>query len=122
MSTDPSTSRGNEARFDVYQRLAALDPAGRAALVLRLLEEHPQGHLVLPACASHGAVLDDIDLGRERFRARHEGAEARPPWWNAERQAVVLRHAVLRGASLRHADLHGALLEEADLEQADLAG
>ncbi len=67
-------------------------------------------------------MLDGIDLGRERLRARVQAAGNHPAWWNKERQALNLRRADLRGASLRDADLRGALLEEADLAAADLTG
>ncbi len=104
-----------------YEALANATSAERAETILRLVEAHAQGRLELPAGGGRRAALDGIDLSRERLRGEH-GPGHGPRWWNAERQAVDLRHADLRGASLRHAHLHGALLEGANLAGADLAG
>lgn len=122
MPASPSEFGANEASLEIYRRLAALDAPGKAALVLHMIEEHPQGQLELPARDGQRAALDGIDLGRERLQAEHDAPRASRPWWDVERQALFLRRADLRGASLRHADLHGALLEETDLSEADLAG
>ena len=99
----------------------AADPAARVSHILRLLAEHPRGLLILPTLEGRRATLDGIDLSREQLLN-----DTRVPktslWWNAERQALGLRRADLRGASLRAARLVGAFLEEADLAGADLAG
>jgi uncharacterized protein YjbI with pentapeptide repeats len=112
---------GKEVQAALYRALANSDPAERAETVLRLVEEHPQGRLELPACDGLRATLDGIDLSRGRLMSGHDPAKT-SCWWNEERQAVDLRRSDLRGARLRGVHLHGALLLEADLTQADLAG
>lgn len=119
---DSAGSNPPEAIPAAYQALADADPAQRAQHVLRLIQEHADGRLELPSRQGIRATLDEINLRRDRLIAGIEAHRQRPPWWNEERQALVLRRADLRGASLRHAELPGALLEEANLAEADLAG
>jgi uncharacterized protein YjbI with pentapeptide repeats len=105
-----------------FQLLAQADPAQRTALVLRLVEGHPEGRLELPATEAGAAALNEVDLSREALHALQANAAAAPPWWDAQLQVPHFRRADLRGASLRRADLRGAVFEEANFASADLAG
>ncbi|MHC5544548.1 hypothetical protein ACYOEI_40475, partial [Singulisphaera rosea] len=48
---------------EVYEQLAAASPEERAEIILRRIEAHPAGRLVLPASEGLSAMLDDVDLG-----------------------------------------------------------
>jgi uncharacterized protein YjbI with pentapeptide repeats len=120
MSQD--TAKGDEWRVpsEVYVQLDAAPAAARAAIVLGLIEAHPEGRLMLPARDGVGPMLDGITLARPALEPRRDETPGLPPRWNGERSGLDLRGADLRGASLRGADLHGVDLEEADLRDADL--
>jgi len=111
----------NHAGASFYEALANSDPTQKAEMVLRLVEDHPQKQLHLPCCLGARASLDGIDLSRERLAQAHDDNSPHT-WWNAERQAVDLRHCDLGEASLRGAQLQGVLFEEANMTDADLAG
>jgi uncharacterized protein YjbI with pentapeptide repeats len=121
MTQESESSEATEPRVALYQALAKAGPAERAQTLLRLVEEHPQGLLELPACGGLHATLDGIDLSRERLLSEGLPEEA-PCWWESHRQGLALRHADLQGAHLRGARMEGAVLEEANLAGADLAG
>jgi uncharacterized protein YjbI with pentapeptide repeats len=103
----------------IYQRLATATPTERAEIVLRLIEEHPQGRLELPAHDGLHAVLDEINLGAEAIESRGDRLVG-VPWWDSELRGVCLRGADLRGASLRGAELARACLEQANLQDIQL--
>lgn len=93
----------------IYARLEKATPAERAAIVLALIAEQPEGRLILPErdgrrAHLRGVALSDVQLGQADLR----GAD--------------LREAHLAGAFLAQADLAGALLEGANLSGADLVG
>jgi uncharacterized protein YjbI with pentapeptide repeats len=110
------------ATGQVYERLAATPPAERAEMVLRLIEEHPQARLELPARDGLAAALDGIDLSGPELESRQDQTAAGSPWWDAERRGARLRRADLRGAGLSQANLQAADLTESDLRQARLRG
>jgi uncharacterized protein YjbI with pentapeptide repeats len=144
MSTTPARdeSTNDQVTGQVFERLAATAQAEKAEVVLRLIEEHPQGRLELPAREGRRPDLDGLDLSRPALEGRQGQVLAGAPWWDAERRGAGLRRADLRGASLtlanlqaadlteshlrqallRGANLQGVRLEEADLAGADLAG
>lgn len=102
-----------------YETLVTATPEERVAILLRVIQEHPQGRLVLPAHDGVHAVLDGIDL-RSVSIDRCGEQLAGLPCWNPESRILCLRHADLRGASLREAHLGNACLEHADLQDARL--
>jgi uncharacterized protein YjbI with pentapeptide repeats len=104
---------------ETYETLAGATPAERKEILLRLIEEHPQGRLELPARDGLHAVLDEIDLRPETLEFQGDRL-AGSPWWDASLRAVCLRHADLRGASLRKANLGNACLENADFRDAQM--
>jgi uncharacterized protein YjbI with pentapeptide repeats len=144
MSIAPNNAESEkyQAPAQAYERLATASPLERTELVLRLIEQHPQGRLELPARDGLQAVLDGADLSRSSLEGRMAQAPVGAPWWDAERRGAGLRRADLRGAGLslvnlqaadlaesdlrqallRGANLQGARLEEANLQGADLAG
>ncbi|PSQ91696.1 MAG: hypothetical protein BRD52_07325 [Bacteroidetes bacterium SW_4_67_19] len=127
---------------EAHRRLREAVPDDKPALVMELIERHPEGRLVLPKQGGQGAALAEVNLSTEAL-GPHLSAEhaADAPWWNDEQGALRLygadlegamlrgavlrdadlRDANLRGATLGGADLRGALLENADLREADLA-
>ncbi|MDR3633768.1 MAG: pentapeptide repeat-containing protein [Isosphaeraceae bacterium] len=106
---------------DVYERLAAATPAERAAIVLRLIEEHPAKRLELPAYDGLHAVLDEVDLSPEALESLGEPHGA-GPWRDPESGGINLSGADLQGASLRNADLRRGCLSNADLRGALMGG
>jgi uncharacterized protein YjbI with pentapeptide repeats len=107
------------ASREAYESLATATPSDRTEILIRLIENHPQGRLELPAHDGLHAVLDEIDLSPETIEnlgQRIAGAT----WWNPELRVFSLRHADLRGASLRKANLGNVCLEQADLQEAKL--
>jgi uncharacterized protein YjbI with pentapeptide repeats len=121
--SDASTS-DEEPRVppEVYRELEAASPEVRRRVVLRLVREHPEGRLVLPAGGGVRAMLDEISLSHPAPGPRADRAAAPDPLRNDAREGLGLRRAALRGASLRVADLRGVDLEEADLREAELDG
>ncbi len=113
-------TREPAAAGDIYRKLLESTPRDRTETVLRLLREHPQGRLELPAHEGRSANLNEIDLSGAGLTALHTPDTL--PAWDAGLQTISLRGADLRGASLRTANLQGVLLEEANLSGADLAG
>jgi uncharacterized protein YjbI with pentapeptide repeats len=106
---------------EVYEELRAASAAQRAEIVIRLIEAHPQGMLVLPAIDGLHAVLDDIDLSPHALTSRGiqtEGLRC----WDPLGRCMNLKGADLRGASLRNADLRQANLTASDLRGAALGG
>jgi hypothetical protein len=79
-----------EAGATLYRELASSSPAERTAIALRLLEQHPQGRLELPACDGIRATLDGIDLSRERLKGEH--GEGNSPRWPQKRIATQRNH------------------------------
>src|SRR5579884_2725552 len=108
--------------LDIYRSLPGQDPAARREAVLRLVQEHPQRRLELPARDGLRAMLNEIDLTYQAVRPLSGGADSPAPWWNPEFQTADLKGADLRGASLRRARLEGVRLEVANFAGADLAG
>ena len=49
MIPDPAESVEYQVPEEVFERLSTATPSERAALVLQLIGEHPQGRLRLPA-------------------------------------------------------------------------
>src|SRR4051794_11637072 len=120
MPTPPGTDESPNNK--VYERLANSSKTERAEIVLRLVEEHPQGRLDLPARDGLQAVLDAVDLSGPALEGRQGQVPASAPWWDATRHAARLRRADLRGAGLSLANLQAAGLAESDLRQARLRG
>lgn len=107
---------------EAYVQLDTAPATARAAIVLGLIEAHPEGRLMLPARDGLGAMLDGINLARPTLETRKDEAPGVPPRWNSDLSALDLREADLQGASLRGADLHGVDLENADLRDTNLEG
>ena len=142
ISPRPAESEKDQGAGQSYEKLDAASPIERVELVLRLIEEHPQSRLELPARGASQAVLDGIDMSEPALEGQRGQAGPSALWWDAVRRGVNLRRADLRGAGLslanlsaadlaeadlrkavlRGANLHGARLEEAKLQGADLAG
>jgi len=125
MSMTPSPAESAKYQVpgqEAYERLAIASPLERGELVLRLIEEHPQGRLELPVRGGLQGILDGIDLSRPALEGRQGQAPPNAPWWDAERRGASLRRADLRGAGLSLANLQAADLAEADLRQALLRG
>ena len=99
---------------EAHRCLREAVPDDKPALVMDLIERHPEGRLVLPKQGERGAALAEVNLSTEALEP-HLSAEhaADPPWWNDEQGALRLYGADLEGAVLRGADLRGALLENA---------
>jgi uncharacterized protein YjbI with pentapeptide repeats len=87
-----------------------------------LIQEHPEGRLVLPGRDGVRAMLDGIALSRPAPAPGADLARGPDPRRSGARPVPHLRKADLRAASLRAADLRGGDLEEADLREADLDG
>jgi uncharacterized protein YjbI with pentapeptide repeats len=141
VAPEASKSEGYLVPAAIYEALAEAPAAQRADIVLRLIEDHPQGRLVIPARDGLHAVLDEIDLSPQALQSRG-GQFENALWWDPESRSINLRGADLEGASLRNADLRGASLlqvnlraallgnvnlqganlDGSDLRQADLAG
>ncbi len=122
-------------------RLAVAPASARAEIVLRSVEDHPDGLLLVPRTDDGPAELDEVDLSRTALGRRVAEGGSPPSWWDAEHRTGRFRKADLRGARLRRADLRGidlggsdlsgvaaqgadlrrARLEEANLSGADLA-
>lgn len=149
LTEDSITSRTKAAEeaapavsVPLYEQLAAASPEERSALVLQLIQHHPEGRLELPIRDGQPAILTGVRLGRDDLRDRIVSGGQLQPWWSADTQGINLkgadlrgahlgladlqyadlREADMRGAVLRGAVLHGAHLERADLRGADLAG
>ena len=127
MSQD--ATEGDEWRVpsEVYGQLETAPPAARGAIVLGLIEAHPEARLLLPARDGVRAMLDGITLTRPAPEPRGESSPGRPRRTEGGRSGLDLRRADLRGASLQGADLidvdlEGADLRETDLGRADLRG
>ena len=118
-------TRSEEDLNKIYQDLTAATSEERTSLVLRLLEEHPEGRLQLPARDGVRAVLNEVDLSAQALQAHGARSEEVARWVSPQSRGVDLRLADLRRASLRlanlrHADLREAVLQEAVLAEADL--
>jgi hypothetical protein len=104
------------AAIERTEELAALDPAGLAALDV---EAHRRAVNPLLVAASETARGDGPDhRGADLTGARLRGADLR----RASLRGALLLGADLRGADLRGADVTGADLRGARLEGADLRG
>jgi len=107
--------------LEVYDQLERATPEERADIVLRLIEEHPEYGLELPAREGKRANLAHVNLSPAALRARLENlGVASAPWWDADLQRADLLYADLQGANLLYADLRGAMLEYANLQGASL--
>jgi uncharacterized protein YjbI with pentapeptide repeats len=122
ITPSPAESEKYQVPEQAYERLATASPIERANLVLRLIEEHPQGRLELPVRGGLQGVLDGIDLSRPALEGRQGLAPPNARWWDAERRGASLRRADLRGAGLSLTNLQAADLAESDLRQALLRG
>jgi uncharacterized protein YjbI with pentapeptide repeats len=81
--------------------------------VLRLIEAHPEGRLVLPHRNPTVADLRGVDLSRDTLRAKVTALEnKRVPWWDPTFQGAYLEYADLQGAKLTNANLQGGLIAE----------
>ncbi len=106
-------------------------PEQRAAIVLRLVGEHPSNRLVLPAVDGQGAMLDGLDLTAHGNGEGEPDARRIPSLKGADLRGARLRGAILNtvelpearleGAALGGAELRRAILERAELQDADLA-
>jgi len=107
--------------LEVYERLAKATPEEKTDIVLRLIEEHPEGRLELPARDRVRANLSKVDLSRDTLRARLAQSKIEsPPWWDADHEGANLFRAELQGANLFRAELQGANLLHANLQDANL--
>ena len=107
---------------DAYEQLERSSPEERAAIVLRLMEDHPHGRLELPSRDGASANLCGLDLSPEAMQALY-GRRLRnnpPTWSDREFQCVRLVRANLQGANLFHANLSRAHLQYANRRQARL--
>ena len=122
MSSHQADTKGRSSASAAYVALEQAAAQQKAAIVLRLMENDPQGRLVLPPRDGHRADLYGLDLSPAAIRGlvgkRPRGQP--PPWWEPETGSVRLAHASLRGARLFAANLQGACLEYADLAGANL--
>jgi uncharacterized protein YjbI with pentapeptide repeats len=116
----PATDEHNVSK-EVYETLINSLAVERRELVLRLIEEHPEGRLALPMCNTLRAALDGVDLSEATLTSRGRDLSA-APWWDVERCGARLRSADLRGACLNQARLPNVDLAESDLRQAQLRG
>jgi uncharacterized protein YjbI with pentapeptide repeats len=123
MNPPPDCKMTDEYRVsrEVYARLTNSSITDRAELVLRLIEEHPEGRLALPICDGLPAVMDGVDLSEATLQSRVRDLTA-APWWDIERCGAKLRRADLRGACLNQAKMQNADFAEADLRQAQFRG
>jgi len=108
---------------EVYEHLADAMPEEKTDIVLRLIEEHPEGRLELPERDGMRADLRGVDLSNETVRAKIEAwGDASPPWWNPKEKRANLQNADLRSANLEDANLSGAYLRFVNLQGAFLKG
>jgi hypothetical protein len=80
--TDEPAAGAYQVPLEVYDELDRATPEQRTEIVLRLIEEHPQGKLVLPTRAGCQANLEGIDLSRDTLKARCVSETNPPPWWD----------------------------------------
>ena len=107
--------------LEVYDQLEKATPEERANAALRLIEEHPEHRLELPARDGKHANLSSVDLSPPVLREKLEKLDAvSAPWWDADLQGANLKGANLREANLQGANLEHANLQEANLEHADV--
>src|SRR5262245_58806051 len=122
MSEHPDANEVSRGPPDVYGELDAAPPEIRRDIIIGLIQEHPEGRLILPGRAGVRAMLDGIALSRPAPGVGADRAPAPDLRRNSARSGPHLRKADLRAASLRAADLRGGDLEEANLREADLDG
>jgi uncharacterized protein YjbI with pentapeptide repeats len=109
---------------DVYQQLAQATPDQKVDIVLRLIEDHPEGRLELPA-REDGTRADllGIDLSQDALRRRmSDKGLGSAPWWDAQFQGANLMDAQFQGAILSDAQFQGAILWDAQFQRAILRG
>src|SRR5690349_21737139 len=97
---------------DPRERLAAAGPSGRLAILLAMIEAHPEGRLELAATDGEPVLLDRIDLSPDALAETVAGRGESSPWWDPARPGFRLRGADLRGISLRGANLRNVDLAE----------
>jgi uncharacterized protein YjbI with pentapeptide repeats len=119
--SDPARLDRHCVSAATYETLASATPAERAAIVLRLIDEHPEKRLVLPASGGLHAILDGVDLSPEALDVLEE-AIGRIPRRDPESRGLNLQGAELDGASLRNANLRLACLSKANLRGALMGG
>ena len=116
-------SEAYQVPLEVYDELEkATTPEQRTEIVLRLIEEHPHGRLVLSAREGRRLNLEGIDLCQDTLRNRFESLAKESPWWYDTLQGANLGFAEIQGANLENADLQGANMELANLQGAKLRG
>jgi len=108
---------------EVYELLAKATPEEKTDIVLRLIEEHPEGRLELPEVDGVHADLGKVDLSRDTLKAHMLRSKIESPnWWYADSESddqvegADLRDADLQGANLTGAKLQGAVLWGANLQ------
>ncbi len=120
---DPLYDPDGRVSLAVYEYLEEATPEERTEMVLKLIEEHPQGRLELLRQDGKRIHLEDIDLGIESITALAKDLSTPPKWASPEldgRFGVCLCNACLTGACLRSANLRCADFVAAHLESADL--
>jgi uncharacterized protein YjbI with pentapeptide repeats len=101
-------------------------PEERTDIVLRLIEQHPEGKLELPERNGVRATLEKIDLSYNTLKARRaQWQNGSPPWWNdmlpgVDMESANRQKANLWGANLQKTYLVNATLQEAILFEANL--
>ena len=79
---------------ETYKLMEKATAEARADIVLRLIEEHPDHLLELPEREGYGAVLSNIDLGRNTIdKKRKEWRTDNPAWWNKHTNSLYLGNA-----------------------------
>lgn len=58
--------------LQIYHQIERAYPAEKAEIVLRLIEEHPEGKLELPQIDNIRAELSNIDLSTNTLKARRD--------------------------------------------------
>ncbi len=89
----PAEPGSVRASREIYESLASATPSDRTEILIRLIENHPQGRLELPAQDGLHAVLDEIDLGPETIQNLGQRL-AGSPWWDPERNVFSLRKLI----------------------------
>jgi hypothetical protein len=87
--------------LEVYHLLAKATPEEKTEIMLRLIEEHPEGRLELHRCGVMRLNLSKVNLGRLTLRAKVEQSRVTsPPWWDPDKWGVNLQDADLTFVNL----------------------
>jgi hypothetical protein len=108
---------------EFYDTLEEVSPEERTKIVLSLIEDHPEGTLVLPERNGVKAFLAHLDLSKPtlgKLRSQFEGEC--PSWWNDKANEPDIIEANLEGALMAFANLQGAYLLGVNLKGAYLTG